>query len=208
MVFYDKIKTIWMCRHYFFGGESIMKNIQKACLTDILGTSNCPHCGSSLKAVEYFTARPVSQAVTNQTLDSKTITTTYTDIAYHIGGICLPCVHKERKAKRIIGLALLIVGGISSGVAMMTGLVLSAIAERDGKDVGAAIGTPMALMVILLLVALVGLIIYANGNEYSPKKYLIPERLFLLITKRIKKESPTVGVVYLTPALAAQLQKK
>jgi len=185
-----------------------MKNTQKACLSDIPGTTNCTHCGSPLKTVEYFSARPVSQAITNQTLDSKTITTTYTDIVHHNGGICLHCVHKESKPERIIGLVLLIGGGISSGVAMMTGLVLSAIAERDGKDVGAAIGTPMALMVILLLVALVGLIIYAHGNEYNPKKFLIPERLFLLFTKRIKKESPTIGVVYLTPALAAQLQKK
>lgn len=185
-----------------------MKDDRKACLTDIPETTTCPHCGGPLKAVNYFSARPVSQSVTNQTLDSKTITTTFTDIVHHNGGICLPCVHKESKAQRVIGLILMIGGGISSGIAMMTGLVLSAIAERDGKDVGAVIGAPMTLMVILLLVALAGLIVYALGNEYSPKKYPIPERLFLLFTKRLKKERPTVGLVYLTPALAAQLEKK
>ena len=75
---------------------------------------------------------------------------------------------------------------MSSVLAMISGVVLSSIAERDGKDVGAAIGTPMALMIVLLLVALAGLIIYALGNEYSPKKNQIPERLFLLFTKRLK----------------------
>lgn len=185
-----------------------MINDRKSCLSDILGTTNCPRCGSPLKTVEYFTARPVSQAVTSQTLNSQTVTTTYTDIVHHNGGICLTCVHKVHKAKRMLGLALLIGGGLSSMVAMMTGLVLSAIAERDGKDVGAAIGTPMALMVILLLIALAGLLVFAHGNEYNSKKFQIPERLFLLFTKRMKKESPAVGIVYLTPALAAQLEKK
>lgn len=185
-----------------------MKEDQKACLTDILETTSCPLCGGSLKSIEYFSARPVSQSITNQTPDSKTITTAFTDIVHHNGGLCLPCAHKAGKTQRVIGLILLNGGGISSVIAMITGLVLSSIAERDGKDVGAAIGTPMALMIVLLLVALAGLIIYALGNEYSPKKNQIPERLFLLFTKRLKKEQPLAGRVYLPPALAAQLEKK
>lgn len=186
-----------------------MKNVQKACLSDIAGNMNCSHCGSTMSTVEYFTAHPASQVITNQTLDSKTVTTTFDDVGQHIGSICVTCVHRERAIERIIGLVLLIGGGILSGVAMMTGLVLYTIAERDGKGVGAVIGTPMMLLtVVLLLEAIAGLCIFLDGNAYNPKKFIIPERLFLLYTKRLKKENPTDRVVYLTPALAAQFEKK
>jgi hypothetical protein len=181
---------------------------KKVCISD--GNENvfCPNCGKVMPTVEYFTAKPISQEVRQQNYNTQQIITTYTDIVHHFGNICLSCAYDNEKKKRTIGLILLIGGGILSFGSMLTGLVLSTLAQNNGGDVGAALGLPMALMCVFLILAVFGIAIFLGAESLRPNRIRSKEQLYVLFERCIKKEAPQAGIVYLSPWLAAQLKNK
>lgn len=179
----------------------------KVCVTDVFGNAQCPHCSEPLQKAEYYTAKPISQQATQKDWNSKTITTTYIDVSRHVGGICLACADKSNKPKRTVGMALLLVGGLGGFVSMMVALVLSTIAERRGGDIGAAMGMPMALMCVFIIVAVVGLGIYLGARVYRPDRAHSRDALYGLLISRMFKEGCHPGRVYLSPAQAAKLTR-
>ncbi len=169
--------------------------------------SICPNCGLPLQLVDYYTARPLCQEEIGRNYDSRTIQITYTDVNPHVASVCLSCARDNTRGSHSAGLALLIGGGLISMTAMMVGLVRSTLAQQVGGDVGAALGLPMALMCIFIIVAVVGLCIFLGSNSFDPRRKYSPEQLFLLFQKIIQKENPLSGVVILSPAQVKQMKR-
>ena len=184
-----------------------MTHNKKYCFSDGQENASCPNCGRSMKTIDYYTARPLRQEERPRDLNTKTVITTYTDISHRQGNICFFCAHENMKNKRIAGLILLIVSGVASGVSMLAGLVLSTIAQNNGQDVGAALGLPMALMCIFLVLAIIGLCVFLGSNSYNPNRNYNQDQLFLLFTKSAYKEYPLGGLVYLAPWQVKQMRK-
>ena len=185
-----------------------MVNRKKVCVSNGSENLSCSTCGRVMKTIDYYTAKVLKREETGRDLSTRTIVTSYTDVAHHTGNICLFCAHEEQKKKRTTGLVMLVGGAILSMAAMMTGLVLSAIAEGDGGDVGAVLGLPMALMCIFLVLAIIGLCIYGEANVYNPRRKFSQDQLFLNFSKRMEKENLQVGIVYLSPLQVMQMKKK
>jgi hypothetical protein len=181
---------------------------KKTCISTGNENVNCPNCGKEYHAVEYYTARPIQQETVRQDLYTNKIITTYTDVNRHFGKICLSCAYENEKSKRIVGLVLLIVGGAGSAIAMVTGLIQSNIAEARGENIGAAMGTSMALMGVLVIVGVIGLSVFVGANALRNLKAWDQEGLNSLFVRYVKKESPQSGIMYLSPGLAAQLKIK
>lgn len=181
---------------------------QKACILNGSEEAVCPNCGRTMQKVEYYTARPIRQSAAQRSWDTKIVTTTYTDVNPHIGNICLVCANENEKSKRIAGLIMMIAGGFGSFAAMLTGLVLSTLAESQGGDVGAALGTPMVLMCGLLVLAVIGLVLFLGSNSYRSVRSNDKDKLFLLFLQYIKSNGmQSSGVVYLNPRQAARMRK-
>ncbi|BBB47424.1 hypothetical protein Pelsub_P0651 [Pelolinea submarina] len=99
---------------------------------------------------------------------------------------------------------LLFGAGAASFIAMVAGLVLSNLAESNGGDIGAALGLPMALMCIFLLVAVAGLVIYMSANEFNPARRYTKEQLYL---KFIKCLPPMIHSIPLASWQVDQMRK-
>ena len=181
---------------------------KKVCISDGNDNAFCPNCGKVMQNVEYFTAKPINQEVRQQNYNSQQIITTYTNIVHHLGNICLSCAYDNEKKKCTIGLILFIGGGILSFGSMLTGLVLSTLAQNNGGDVGATLGLPMALMCVFLILAVFGIAIFLGSDSLRPNRIRSKEQLYALFERCIKKETQRIGIVYLSPWLAAQLKKK
>ncbi|REG06247.1 hypothetical protein DFR64_2679 [Pelolinea submarina] len=174
------------------------------CYSDGEENAHCPNCGRPMKSVDYYSARPLYQQEVNRDWNSKTINTTYTDVNPHRGNICLFCAHEDNRGKRVAGMILLFGAGAASFIAMVAGLVLSNLAESNGGDIGAALGLPMALMCIFLLVAVAGLVIYMSANEFNPARRYTKEQLYL---KFIKCLPPMIHSIPLASWQVDQMRK-
>lgn len=159
-----------------------------------------------METVDYYTARPLRKEERPQDWNTKTVITTYTDISHHLGNICFFCAHENMKKNRIAGLVLMIVSGIASGISMLAGLVLSTIAQNNGQDVGAALGLPMALMCVFLVLAIISLCIFLGSNSFNPNRNYNQNQLFQVFTKSAYKEYPLGGFVYLAPWQVKQMR--
>jgi hypothetical protein len=179
----------------------------KFCFLNTIGDTACPNCGHPLQTVDYYTARPVKQEEVRRDYNSRTIAITYTDVNPHSAAVCLHCARAAARSRRTAGLALLIGGGATSTISMFTGLVRSTLAQNAGENVGAALGLPMTLMCVFLIVAIVGLSIYLGSRCLDPDRKYTQDQLYSYFIKDIEKESQQVGVVYLTPAQVKQMKR-
>jgi hypothetical protein len=180
---------------------------KKIWFSDGADGAKCPNCGHAMKAVEYYSARPVQREVVQQ-LSTQQIITTYQDVTRHIGNICLFCAHDNEKGKRTAGLALLVTGAAGSALAMLAGLIRARVAEVNGGNVGAAMTPAMFLMILLLIIGIIGLAIFLEGNAFRNNRVYDQDKLFPLFIKKMYQESNQSGLVYLSPWQAAQLKKK
>ncbi len=160
-----------------------------------------------MRSVDYYSARPVGSQTASKDWNTNVVTTTYTDVNPHRGVICLHCAHKRYKGKRVAGLILLLGGGAACSISTLVGLVLANLAEDSGGDVGAAMGLPMALMCVFLLLAIVGLVLLKGGNTLVPNRQYTNEQLFPIFMEIFSKEYPPVRHVYLSPAQVERMKR-
>lgn len=184
-----------------------MAKTTAVCVPDTMEGALCPHCGGRLRTVEYYTAKPVRQQTLQRDFNTQTVVTTYTNVQRRIGGICFTCADKRQRMNRIAGLVVLIAGGLGGIAAMVTGLIRSNIAAAQGGNIGAAMNGPMALMILCLLLAVVGLSVFVGSRAFHPGRALSSGALFLLFLKRMLKEGHHPGLVCLMPEQAAKLEK-
>jgi hypothetical protein len=160
-----------------------------------------------MQTVDYYSARPLNSQTASKDWNTNIVTTTYTDVNPHQGVICLYCAHKNGKGKRIAGLLLLFGGSAACSISTLAGLVLANLAEDSGGDVGAAMGLPMALMCIFLILAVIGLVILRGANNIIPGRIYNQDKLFPIFMERLSKEYPPVRVVYLSPEQVRQMKR-
>jgi hypothetical protein len=184
-----------------------MKTPKKACFINGIENSICPNCGRPLQTVDYYTAQPLRQEEVGRNYNSRTVVTTYTNVNPHMAQICLSCAHENARGSRIAGLVLMIGGGMISMISMIAGLVRSTLAQNSGGNVGAALGLPMALMCVFVIVAIVGLCMLVGSNALVPGRKYSQDQLFHMFIKTIQKESPQYGVVFLSPMQVKQMKR-
>ena len=184
-----------------------MRNVKKTCITDTINNTACPHCGKTMHSVEYYTAKPIQQQVVQRDLNTNTVITIYTDVCRHLGGICLACTYESEKNKRRAGLILFIAASVGGFISMVAALILSTAAQVHGENIGAAMGAPMGLMCVFLILAVIGLCIFVGARAFRSNRLFTPDVLYLLFIKQMRKEYTKIGIVYLSPHLAAQLKR-
>ena len=81
------------------------------------------------------------------------------------------------------------------------------LAEAAGREVGTAMGLPMALMCIFIIAAIFGLGIFLETNRLNPWRKYEQEQLFVLFQKLIKKEGSLPGAVCLSPRQVKQMKR-
>ena len=167
----------------------------------------CPICGQPMPAVDYYSARPINSQTTSKDWNTNVVTTTFTDVNPHQGVICLHCAQTKSRGKRIAGLVLLLGGGAVCSISMLVGVVLANLAEDSGGDVGAAMGLPMALMCVFLILAVIGLVLLRGANNIIPGRTYSQDKLFPIFMQRLSKEYPPVRVVYLSPDQVRQMKR-